>query len=69
MGSEPLFIEPGSPWENGFIESYNGKMRDELLNVELFDTLFEAQVLIDDWRDEYNKRRPHSLSFFFMARR
>jgi transposase InsO family protein len=60
LGSEPLFIEPGSPWENGFIESYNGKMRDELLNVELFDTLFEAQVLIDDWRDEYNKRRPHS---------
>ncbi len=60
LGVKTLFIEPGSPWENGFIESYNGKMRDELLNCEIFDTLFEAQVLIDDWREEYNKRRPHS---------
>ncbi len=60
VGAKTLFIEPGSPWENGFIESYNGKMRDEFLNGEIFDTLFEAQVLTDDWGDEYNKRRPHS---------
>ncbi len=59
LGAKTLFIAPGSPWENGFIESYNGKMRDELLNGEIFDTLLEAQVLLDDWREEYNKRRPH----------
>jgi len=55
-----LYIEPGSPWENGCIESFNGKLRDELLNRESFDTLREAQVLIEDWRVEYNTRRPHS---------
>ena len=55
-----LFIEPGSPWENGYIESFNGKLRDELLNRELFDTLLEAQVLIECWRREYNQVRPHS---------
>ena len=55
-----LYIEPGSPWENGYIESFNGKLRDELLNRESFDTLREAQVLIEDWRGEYNTRRPHS---------
>ncbi len=55
-----LFIEPGSPWENGFIESFNGKLRDELLNLEIFDTLVEAKVLIEDWRKEYNTIRPHS---------
>ncbi len=55
-----LFIEPGSPWENGYIESFNGKMRDELLNREVFDTLFEAKVLIERWRQEYNQIRPHS---------
>jgi len=55
-----LFIEPGSPWENGYVESFQGKMRDELLNGEIFYTLPEAQVLIERWRREYNGRRPHS---------
>lgn len=55
-----LFIEPGSPWENGYIESFNGKMRDELLNGELLDTLDEAQVLVEAWRRVYNRLRPHS---------
>jgi putative transposase len=57
---KPLFIEPGSPWENGYIESFNGKMRDELLNREIFYTLQEAKVLIERWRKEYNHYRPHS---------
>ena len=57
---KPLFIEPGSPWENGYIESFNGKMRDELLNGEIFYTLKEAQILIEMWRKEYNTIRPHS---------
>lgn len=55
-----LFIEPGSPWENGYVESFNGKLRDELLNTEVFTTLKEAQVLIADWREHYNRYRPHS---------
>ena len=55
-----LFIEPGSPWENGYIESFNGKMRDELLNREIFTTLEEAKILIEQWRREYNQFRPHS---------
>jgi transposase InsO family protein len=55
-----LFIEPGSPWENGYIESFNGKFRDELLNREIFTTLWEAKVLIENWRREYNEIRPHS---------
>jgi transposase InsO family protein len=59
-GVQTLFIEPGSPWENGFIESFNGKLRDELLNVELFDTLLEARVLTERWRRHYNVVRPHS---------
>ena len=58
--SKTLFIEPGSLWENGYIESFNGKLRDELLNVEIFDTLFEAKVLVDRWRRDYNTLRPHS---------
>jgi transposase InsO family protein len=57
---KPLFIEPGSPWENGYVESFNGRMRDELLNGEIFYTLKEAQVLIEMWRKEYNTVRPHS---------
>ena len=57
---QTLYIEPGSPWENGYIESFNSKLRDELLNMEIFDTLYEAQVLIERWRVEYNTRRPHS---------
>jgi putative transposase len=59
VGVKTLFIEPGSPWENGFIESFNGKLRDELLNVELFDTLLEAKVLIERWRVHYNTVRLH----------
>ena len=60
LGVKTLYIEPGSPWENGYIESFNGKLRDELLNVEIFTTLFEAQVLIESWRRDYNQVRPHS---------
>jgi putative transposase len=60
LGVKTLFIEPGSPWENGYIESFNGKIRDELLNREIFTTLLEAQVLIKQWREEYNHIRPHS---------
>ena len=55
-----MFIEPGSPWENGYNESFNGKLRDELLNGEIFYTLKEAQVLIERWRRKYNEIRPHS---------
>ena len=57
---QPLFITPGSPWENGYVESFNGKLRDELLNRELFYTLWEAKVLIERWRMQYNRLRPHS---------
>lgn len=53
-------IEPGSPRENGYMESFNGRLRDELLNREVFATLAEAQILIEEWRKEYNQRRPHS---------
>jgi transposase InsO family protein len=60
LGVKTLFIEPGSPWENGYIESFNGKLRDELLNREIFATLTEAQILIEQWRQEYNHVRPHS---------
>jgi len=60
LGVKTLFIEPGSPWENGYIESFNGKMRDELLNREIFTTLTETKVLIEQWRKEYNQIRPHS---------
>lgn len=60
LGVQTLFIEPGSPWENGYIESFNGKLRDELLNSEIFMTLYEAEVIIEDWRKEYNEVRPHS---------
>jgi len=56
----PLYIQPGSPWENGFIESFNGRFRDEFLNGEVFYTLFEAKVLIEKWRRHYNTKRPHS---------
>jgi len=55
-----LYIEPGSPWENGYIESFNGKLRNELLNGEIFDTLQEAKILIERWRIHYNTVRPHS---------
>ena len=59
-GVGTLYIEPGSPWENGFNESFNSKFRDELLNGELFTSLKEAKVVTEDYRLEYNHRRPHS---------
>ena len=55
-----LYIQPGSPWENGYNESFNGKLRDELLDREIFYTLQEAKVLIEQWRRHYNRVRPHS---------
>jgi len=65
---QTLFIEPGSPWENGYIESFNGRLRDEYLNGERFDTLLGAQVLIEAWRNECNQIRPHSsLGYHFPA--
>jgi len=60
VGANTAFIEPGSPWENGYVESFNGKLRDELLNMEVFNTLLEAKVLIEQWRVHYNTVRPHS---------
>ena len=60
LGVQTLFIEPGSPWENGNVESFNGGFRDELLDREIFYTLAEARVLIGRWRREYNTIRPHS---------
>ena len=60
VGVATLFIEPGSPWENGYVESFNGKLRDELLNGEVFYTLLEAKVLVERWRQHYNRVRPHS---------
>lgn len=60
IGVKTLYIEPGSPWENGYIESFNGKLRDELLNGEIFDTILEAKILTEKWREHYNKIRPHS---------
>jgi transposase InsO family protein len=60
LNVKTLFIEPGSPWENGYIVSFNGKLRDELLNRDIFTTLTEAKALIADWGKEYNQFRPHS---------
>ena len=60
VGVRTLFIEPGSPWENGYVESFNGKLADELLEREVFYTLHEAKVLIERWRILYNTIRPHS---------
>lgn len=60
VGVQTLYIEPGSPWENGYVESFNGKLRDELLSGEIFYTLKEAKVLIEMWRRHYNTERPHS---------
>ncbi len=69
VGVKTLCIEPGSPWENGYNESFNGKFRDELLNCEIFETLFEAKVLIERWRKEYNTFRPHSALGYLLQRR
>jgi transposase InsO family protein len=60
VGSKTLFIEPGSPWENGYCESFNGKLRDERLNGEIFYSLKEARIVIERWRKHYNEKRPHS---------
>jgi transposase InsO family protein len=60
VGVQTLYIEPGSPWENGYIESFNGRLRDELLNREVFETVLEARVLCERWRRHYNTVRPHS---------
>ena len=60
LGVETLFIEPGSPWENGYCESFNGKLSDELLEREIFYSLREAQILVERWRRTYNTVRPHS---------
>jgi transposase InsO family protein len=60
VGAKTAYIEPGSPWENGYVESFNGKLRDELLNGEVFYTLAEAKIVIEQWRRHYNTVRPHS---------
>ena len=60
LGVGTLFIEPASPWENGYIESFNSRLRDELLDREIFTTLLEAKILIENWRRHYNTVRPHS---------
>lgn len=60
VGAKTAFIEPGSPWENGYVESFNARMRDELLNREIFYSLREAQIIIEGWRKHYNTKRPHS---------
>jgi putative transposase len=59
-GTDTVFIDPGSPWQNAWVESFNGRMRDEHLNGQVFDSLLEAQVLTEDWRIDYNNNRPHS---------
>jgi len=60
VGARTLYIEPGSPWENGYCESFNGRLRDELLNAEIFYSLREARAVIERWRKQYNTVRPHS---------
>jgi len=60
VGAQTAYIEPGSPWENGYVESFNARLRDELLNGEIFYSLKEAQILIEQWRKHYNTKRPHS---------
>ena len=60
VGARTLYLEPGSPWENGYVESFNGKLRDELLDREVFYTLLEVQVLTEQYRQTYNRVRPHS---------
>jgi hypothetical protein len=60
VSSSTVFIDPGAPWQNPFVESFHSRMRDELLNLEEFYSLTEARVVIADWREDYNTRRPHS---------
>ena len=59
-GTDTAFIDPGSPWQNAWIESFNARLRDEYLNGQLFDSLLEAKVLLEDWRIDYNNNRSHS---------
>ena len=67
-GAGTSYIEPGSPWQNPYVESFGSRLRDELLNVEAFNILLEAQVLVEDWRIEYNTVRPHSaLGYLTLA--
>jgi len=60
VGAQTAYITPGSPWENGYVESFNARLRDELLNGEIFYSLKEAQIIIEEWRRHYNTKRPHS---------
>jgi putative transposase len=60
VGAQTAYIEPGSPWENGYVESFNARLRDELLNGEIFYTLREAKIIIESWRRHYNAVRPHA---------
>lgn len=60
VGAKTAYIEPGSPWENGYCESFNARFRDEMLNGEVFYSLREAQILIEQWRKHYNTKRPHN---------
>ena len=60
VGVKTLYVEPGSPWENGYCESFNGKLREECLNGEIFDSLKEARIVIEQWRPRYNRVRPHA---------
>jgi transposase InsO family protein len=62
VGTGTLYIEPGSPWGNGYCESFNGKLRDECLNGKIFYSLKETQVVIEEWRVVYNTKRPHSAA-------
>ena len=69
IGVKTLFIEPGSPWQNGYVESFNSRFRDEFLNMEIFNNIKEAQLLASKWRDAYNRERPHSaLNYMTPAR-
>jgi transposase InsO family protein len=69
VGAKTAYIERGSPWENGYIESFNARLRDELLNGEIFYTLREAQIVIESWRRHYNAIRPHTSLGFRSTRR
>jgi transposase InsO family protein len=60
IGAKTAYIAPGSPWENGYIESFNARLRDELLNGEIFYSLREAQIVVETWRRHYNTERPHA---------
>jgi transposase InsO family protein len=69
VGAKTLYIEPGSPWENGYCESFNGKLRDELLNGEIFYSLKEAQIVIEQWRRHYNRASQHPPVYVIEAKR